>query len=129
MQLAVTRLDAKGRISIPTHFRDSIGIKGEGVVALVTNGKRELAVVPSESGGVITVTTTMKDLQSGMRKILDVFNSHKISLLSLESFTVERDERFECVATFEPNGFSLEQLRKEIKDDNIDEIETYSLLS
>ena len=118
-------MDSKGRISIPAHIRDSIGIKGGDSIALVTNGKREIALLPSY-GNVIIVKTVMKNLHKGMKRIIDVFNSHKMNLLSMESLTLERDEKFECIATLEPNGCDLDSLRKEIRNLNIGEVEISS---
>lgn len=106
-------MDSKGRISIPAHVRDSMGIGGGDSIALVTNGKKEIAVLP-EQGKVIVVRVIMKSLHK-MKKILDIFNSYRMHLLSLESLVLERDERFECTATLELNGCDLESLRKEIK--------------
>ncbi|MBI2232931.1 MAG: AbrB/MazE/SpoVT family DNA-binding domain-containing protein [Candidatus Aenigmarchaeota archaeon] len=127
MQLTFTKLDAKGRISIPAHVRNSVGIRNGDRVAFVTKDSKEITILPSISDSTATLTAIMSDHHKGMTRIINILNSHRISVISMESFTLERNEKFECNFVVGLEGYSdIDALKKEIKDGSIEDIEITS---
>lgn len=75
-------------------------------------------------GNVVTVRIEVKDLGTGMRKLMNIFDSSRMDILSLESVVLERDEKYACTATFQHDAFEgAGALRKEIMGAGIDGIE------
>lgn len=114
--MTVTRMDAKGRISLPAHTRSSMGVKSGDSVILVTNDRKEIAVTPSVEGHVVTVRAVFRNLHIGMKRITSIFSSHDARLVSLESFTLERGEKFGCVASVEMDSTKIDGMKRKIKN-------------
>ncbi len=127
MQLTFTKLDAKGRISIPAHVRNSVGIRNGDKVAFVTKDTKEIAILPAISENKAALTALMNDQHKGMTKIMNILNSHKINVVSVESLTVERNEKFECTFVIDLDGFNDKDLLiKELRDSSIEDIKIIS---
>ena len=121
MQMNITRMDSKGRISIPAHVRNAVGIRSGENVLLMSQGK-ELALLPCLQD-TVTVKVLLKELHA-MKRLLNVLNSCNFSLLALESFILNR-EQFECIATLKADKFDAGLFRKQLHDTGINAVEIY----
>jgi len=86
----VVKLDNKGRIIIPFHIRDYLGLK-EGTELLVTNNeKRELKILPLMNGKTSEIRIMLSDVPGSLAKIANTIAKHKIDVLMSISQTVEK---------------------------------------
>ena len=85
----VVKLDSKGRIILPYHVREYMGLK-EGVELLISNNeKKELRIFPLISG-TAELKIMMIDVPGSLSKILNSIAKHKIDILMSTSKTVEK---------------------------------------
>jgi len=85
----VVKLDSKGRIILPYHVREYMGLK-EGVELLISNNeKKELRIFPLISG-TAELRIMMVDVPGSLSKILNMIAKYKIDILMSTSKTVEK---------------------------------------
>lgn len=123
MQVNITRIDSRGRIAIPAHARALLGIKSGDSVALVANGKKEIAVSPSPGLDVVMVKVVMRNFRKGMKSFIAAASLHRMKLLSMESLTLEREEKFECTAKLQSGNNDTDAFRRDLLDANIDSVD------
>ena len=85
----VVKLDSKGRIILPYHVREYMGLK-EGVELLISNNeKKELRIFPLISG-TAELRIVMADVPGSLSKVLNMITKHKIDILMSTSKTIEK---------------------------------------
>jgi AbrB family looped-hinge helix DNA binding protein len=85
----VVKLDSKGRIILPYHVREYMGLK-EGVELLISNNeKKELRIFPLISG-TAEMRIVMTDIPGSLSKILTSIARSKIDILMSTSKTIEK---------------------------------------
>lgn len=83
------RLDAKGRIIVPFHIREYLGLK-EGMELLVSNNeKKELLIHPLHKK-TARISILLHDYPGALSSVLDALARQKIDILMSASKTVER---------------------------------------
>lgn len=93
----IVRIDSKGRIIIPFHIRDYLGLK-EGTELIVSNnGRKELKIFPLLEN-TAQVEILLSDTPGSLAKILDVLTAHNADILMSTSKTIERGKMAEWVA-------------------------------
>src|SRR3989338_1478691 len=93
----IVRIDSKGRIIIPFHIRDYLGLK-EGTELIVSNnGRKELKIFPLLEN-TAQVEILLSDTPGSLAKILDVLTTHNADILMSTSKTIERGKMAEWVA-------------------------------
>jgi len=86
----VVRLDSKGRIIVPFHIRDYLGLK-EGTELIVTNNeKKELRIFPLMNGDSAILRTIMSDAPGSLSRVLGVVARNKVDILMSMSRTIEK---------------------------------------
>ncbi len=94
----VVKLDSKGRIIVPFHIRDYLGLK-EGTELLVTNNeKRELKILPLMNGKTSEIRIMLSDMPGSMAKIVNTIAKHNVDVLMSMSQTIEKGKSAEWTA-------------------------------
>ena len=98
----VVKLDSKGRIILPYHVREYMGLK-EGVELLISNNeKKELRIFPLICG-TAELRIVMADVPGSLSRILNIITKHKIDILMSTSKTIEKGKIAEWNAIIDTN--------------------------
>lgn len=115
--LNVVKLDSKGRILVPFHIRDFLGLK-EGMELVVSNNdKKELKIFPLLEGKSAEIKIMMEDVPGALGKTADFLGKHNVDIIMSISKTIERGRSAEwsaIVDTSKCNGYDLKKLKKEL---------------
>ncbi len=110
MQVVKTRLDAKGRISIPYHMRASLGLDMASELRM-TADSNEIVLTPSASG--VRVKIRFPDISS-LLKTIKLVSEHKVNIGN-ETITNLDKRKIEWSAVLEGEPEQLKSLLKKIK--------------
>lgn len=110
MQIMKTRLDGKGRISIPYHMRASLGINGSDTLKIETTG-REIFVKPSAEGTKITARFRSF---GAMLRTMKLISGRGINIESTRTMSFDQ-RNVEWSATLEGDARNLRLVMKRIK--------------
>lgn len=106
----VVKLDRKGRIILPFHVRDYMGLK-EGMEMLVSNNeKNELKIFPLFTGKTAEIRAMIEDRIGSLNKVHDVMEKNKVHILMSTSKTIEKGGLVEWSAVVDTS--SLNDIRK-----------------
>lgn len=94
----VVKLDSKGRIIVPFHIRDYIGLKEGTELIIVNNEKRELRIFPLINGNTAQVRVIMSDVHGSLSKIMTAIARNNVDILMSMSRTIERGKTAEWSA-------------------------------
>lgn len=84
------KLDSKGRIILPFHIRDYLGLK-EGTELLITNNeKNELRIFPLFSTKTARIRIRMTDAPGALSKILSLLGKNCVDIMMSSSQTIEK---------------------------------------
>jgi len=111
----VVKVDAKGRIIVPFHIRDYLGLK-EGTELIVSNnGKKELRIFPL-TGSTANVTITLGDSPGSLARVFETISRHRVDILISMSKTVIKGKTAEWSAIIDISKCNdLKKLEKELK--------------
>lgn len=84
----ITRLDSKGRILVPFHIRDRLGLK-EGTEVLIADNANELKIFPL-ANNIAEIRIMLNDAPGFLAKILEILDKYNINILMCMSKTLER---------------------------------------
>lgn len=85
----VVKVDSKGRIIIPFHIRDYLGLNEGTELLIINDEKRELRVLPLlENASGITVTMT--DVPGSLSSILNVLAKNSVDIITSLSKTLQK---------------------------------------
>ncbi len=114
----IVKLDSKGRILVPYHIRDHLGI-AEGQELIVSdNDKRELRIFPLMKGSTAMIRVILADKPGVLSKVINVIANNRIDILTSISKTVERGESaewFAIVDTSQCNG-AVRKIEKRLRN-------------
>ncbi|MCX6819193.1 MAG: hypothetical protein NT129_04315 [Candidatus Aenigmarchaeota archaeon] len=112
----VVKLDKKGRIILPFHVRDYLGLK-EGMEMLISNNeKNELKIFPLFTGKTADIKVMIEDKIGSLNKLLDVIEKNKIHILMSTSKTIERGSLAEWSAIVDTSNLrDIKKLENELK--------------
>ncbi|MBI2971897.1 MAG: hypothetical protein HYY37_05750 [Candidatus Aenigmarchaeota archaeon] len=85
----VVKIDSKGRITVPYHIRDYLGLREGAQLVLSSNEKKEFKVMPFLEG-TSRISLVISDKPGSLAKIVDVFSRHQCDILMSESRTLKR---------------------------------------
>ena len=94
----VVKIDSKGRILIPFYLRNFIDLDNNSEVMLLSNGKKEIKLIPIVEGENATIIVTMKDEPGSLSKTIDLLSKHNIDILMSHSKTLEKGKTAEWSA-------------------------------
>jgi len=86
----VVKLDSKGRIIVPFHIRDYLGLKEGNELIIVNNEKKELRIFPLINGNTAHVRIVMSDTHGSLAKIMGSLSKNDADILMSMSRTIER---------------------------------------
>jgi AbrB family looped-hinge helix DNA binding protein len=94
----ITKVDSKGRILIPFHIREYLGLTEGSEIIIINNGSKELRIFPLFKGKNAEIHILMKDVIGTLGKITETVAKHNVDVLMSESKTIERGKIAEWVA-------------------------------
>ena len=94
----IVKIDSKGRILIPFHIRNYADLNENSEVMLMSNGNKEIKVIPIVEGENATINILMKDEQGSLGKTIDTLSKHNIDILMSHSKTIEKGKLAEWTA-------------------------------
>lgn len=110
----VVRIDAKGRIIIPYHIRDYLGLKEGDELMLSNNEMREIRVMPLAEGAA-RVYVQIADRPGSLAKVAEIFARHKCDILMSASKTIERGALAELQALVDVSQCKdVERMKREL---------------
>ena len=110
----VVKVDSKGRIIVPYHIRDYLGLD-EGTELIVTNyEQKELRIFPLLKG-TASIDVLMTDAPGSLAKLLDAVSRNKAEILMSISKTIERGKLAEWNAILDISKSKRKKLENEIK--------------
>ena len=112
----IVKLDSKGRIILPYHIREYLGLK-EGIELLISNNeKRELKIFPLFVGKTAEVNVMIDDKIGSLNKIIDVIEKNKIHILMSTSRVVEKGNLAEWSAVVDTSKLDdIKKLENDLK--------------
>ncbi|MBI4018835.1 MAG: AbrB/MazE/SpoVT family DNA-binding domain-containing protein [Candidatus Aenigmarchaeota archaeon] len=86
MRFYKTKVDMKGRVSLPMEIRNIVDMRYGDELVLETSGKRELVISPvtmRKANTIVNITFT--DFSAGFRKAMKTLATYKADILRSES--------------------------------------------
>ncbi len=120
----VVKVDSKGRIIVPFHIRDYLGLK-EGTELIVSNnGKKELRIFPL-TGSTANVTISLTDSPGSLARVFEAISKYQIDILISMSKTVIKGKTAEWSAIIDISRCNdLKKLERDLKSlSNVKSIE------
>ena len=85
----VVKVDSKGRIIVPFHIRDYLGLREGTEMLVINNEKRELRILPLlENASEISVT--IDDVPGALSSVLEVVSKSSVDIITSLSKTLEK---------------------------------------
>ncbi len=92
----VVKIDEKGRVLIPSSFRDFLGIKAESEVLLTLDeSQRAVVISPTSEKSLVLIKILMSDAPGSLSRLASVLTSQGVDLVSSESHSVSRGKEAE----------------------------------
>jgi len=112
----ITKIDSKGRVLIPFHIREYLGLEEGMELMVVNNGNKELKIFPLFKGKCAEVKVLIKDSPGALAKTSEVFAKHKADILMSQSKTLEKGKLAEWSAILDISECdNLKKLKDDIK--------------
>jgi AbrB family looped-hinge helix DNA binding protein len=116
---ALIRLDTRGRIVIPTEFRESLAIKeGDEVLISLDTKTNTLLISPvyGETKKVVKMEIEFGDTPGCLAKIAQKIAALNIDLIMTESRSSQRGQkaRWDIVADLSKSSFSINEIRQQL---------------
>ncbi|MDI6722715.1 MAG: hypothetical protein QMD97_04090 [Candidatus Aenigmarchaeota archaeon] len=116
----VVKLDSKGRIIVPFHIRDYIGLKEGTELIIINNEKRELRIFPLINGNTAQIKIMMSDEHGSLSKIMGSVARNDVDILMSMSRTIERGKLAEWSAIIDISRCkNAKKFENEIKELNV----------
>ena len=111
----VVKIDNKGRVIIPFHIRDYLGLE-VGTELLVTNNeKREVKILPLTNGKTSEIRVMLSDTSGSLAKVISTIAKYKIDVLISTSRTIEKGKLAEWSAMVDMSRCSnVKKLEKQL---------------
>lgn len=110
----VVKIDSKGRIIVPYHIRDYLGLQ-EGTELIITNNEsKELRIFPLLKG-TASIDVLIADAPGSLAKVLDVVSKNRAEILMSISKTMERGKLAEWNAILDISKAKRKKLEGALK--------------
>ena len=94
----VTRLDSKGRVTIPFPIRAYMDLKDGSEFLVVNNENREIRIFPLLKGKIAYFRAIISDNPGSLSRLLDTIAKYDVDIISSASKTLERGKTAEWTA-------------------------------
>lgn len=94
----IVKIDSKGRLIVPFHIRNYLGLKEGTELIVANNGKKELRIFPLLNGSTARINVTASENPVALQKILDIMFKNKIDILMSISKSIDRGKLLEWTA-------------------------------
>ena len=110
----LSKIDAKGRLLIPSGFRDLLGLKPENEVLVTLDDTHGTIVIsPTTGKKLVLIKIIMSDTPGSLSKLADVLTQEGVDLVSTESHSISRGKEAEwrvvCSAASVKDAHSLKK--------------------
>ncbi len=123
----IVKIDSKGRLLIPFHIRNYINLDNNSEVMLISNGNKEVKLIPMVEGENATIDVLMKDEHGSLSKTIDVLSKHSIDILMSHSKTIEKGKIAEWSAMLDISDCKdIKKLEQEMT--KIDSIKKFEVM-
>lgn len=110
----IVRIDSKGRIIVPFHIRDYLGLK-EGTELIVSNnGKKELRIFPLNDA-TTNLSVLISDSPGSLAKVIETVADNRADILISMSKTVIKGKSAEWTAIIDTSECDVRKLEKDLK--------------
>jgi len=116
----IVRIDARGRVVMPSSIRDALGLREGMYVMLVADLERkDIRIVPfaDPEAKLIEFQITLRDVPGALARVAAVLANNRVDLLSTESRTLKRGNSAEwyAIADVSKCECKLDELKSRIK--------------
>jgi len=116
----IVRVDARGRLVMPSSIRDALGLREGMYVMLVADLERkDIRIVPfaDPEAKLVELQITLRDAPGSLARVATVLANNRVDLLSTESRTLKRGESAEwyAIADVSKCECKLDELTARIK--------------
>ena len=112
----IVKLDSKGRIIVPYHIRDHLGIVEGQEVVITDNEHREIRIFPLMKGKTAVMHILMDDKPGTLSRIISIVAETNADIVSSISRTLQKGQSAEWTAILDTthcNG-EIKKLEKKI---------------
>lgn len=115
MPSQTTRVDEKGRVLIPSSFREALGIKGgEALVISLNLREGNILLYPAKEKKLVKLKIGLSDKPGSLARIANVLAENGVDIVASESKSIERSQRAVWLVECKIGATSLSELRKKI---------------
>ncbi|MBI5347623.1 MAG: ACT domain-containing protein [Candidatus Aenigmarchaeota archaeon] len=112
----IVKLDSKGRLLVPFHIRQHVGLDRNVELLIVNNGTKELRLFPLIPGKSARIDVVMKDAPGALASVMNIIAGSNIDILMSESKTVEKGKIASWSAIVDTTACSdIAKLKKNLK--------------
>lgn len=115
----IVKIDSKGRMIVPFHIRDYLGLEEGTELIVANNGKKELRIFPLLNGSTARINIIAAETPSSLQKIMDIVFKSRIDVLMSISRSIERGKLLEWSAVVDtsncPNMKKVEEALRKTK--------------
>ena len=119
----IIKLDTRGRLVIPSEFRETLDLKkGDNVLISLDSKTNNITISPiySKTWNLIKMELTFGDKPGSLAKIASKLAELKVDLIMTESKSYERGAkaRWDIIADISKTDNSIKQIKKELVETN-----------
>ena len=120
---SIIRLDTRGRLVIPTEFRETLDIaEGDNVLLSLDSKTNTITISPiyGEQNDLVKMEIEFGDSPGCLAKIASKLATLKIDLIMTESKSFQRGKkaRWNIIADISKSGLSIQQIKNELLNSN-----------
>ena len=115
----VVKIDSKGRILIPFHIRNQMGLDNGQELIVTDNEKKELKILPLIKGRTVKMKIYMNDNPGSLSRVLDMVTQNGFDVITSMSRTIEKGSLAEWSAILDNingNAKTIEKRLASLKD-------------
>lgn len=94
----IVKLDSKGRIIVPYHIRDHLGMAEGQEMVITDNEHREIRIFPLMKGKTAVMRILMDDKPGSLSKIINMVADTRADIVSSVSRTLQKGQSAEWMA-------------------------------
>lgn len=112
----IVKIDSKGRLIVPSHIRDYIGLKEGAELIVASNGRKELRIFPLIAGSTARLHITASDGPVSLSRILDIVFRGNLDILTSISRSIDRGKTMEWTAIVDTSACkSMKKVEKSLR--------------
>ncbi|MBI5635961.1 AbrB/MazE/SpoVT family DNA-binding domain-containing protein [Candidatus Micrarchaeota archaeon] len=112
----ITRVDSKGRVIIPSGFRELLRLKPNSQVLIsLDQNENNLIITPSAEKQLVLMSIGLSDAPGSLAKLAQVLAKEGVDLVTTESRAVSRAQNAEWLVTASAHSIkNVDEIRKKL---------------